>query len=434
MGMKILVVGGGAREHALVWKLAQSPLAEALYCAPGNAGTEALATNLPLRASDIDGIVAAVRAHRIDLVVVGPEEPLALGIADRLRAEGVAVCGPSASATRIESSKAWAKALMMEANIPTARATVVTSVAEGLVASEQMGMPVVIKADGLAAGKGVVIANDSDEAYRVLSAFLEDRALGEAGATVVIEEYLTGQEVSVLALTDGETIIPLPPACDYKRVYDGDRGPNTGGMGAYAPPPAVDAALMATIRAAILEPTIRAMAARGAPVQGVLYAGLMLTASGPKVLEFNARVGDPEAQVVLPILDADLVMLLDAVARGTLAAIAPPPQPVRAAVGVVLASGGYPGPYQTGVPISGLDRVPEDVLVFHAGTRRGADGRIVTAGGRVLTVVGTGPDLASARERAYAGVEVITFEGAQWRRDIALREVAPRAALASDPR
>jgi phosphoribosylamine--glycine ligase len=434
MGMKILVVGGGAREHALVWKLAQSPLAEALYCAPGNAGTEALATNLPLRASDIDGIVAAARTHRIDLVVVGPEEPLALGIADRLRAEGVAVCGPSASATRIESSKAWAKALMMEANIPTARATVVTSVAEGLVASEQMGMPVVIKADGLAAGKGVVIANDRDEAYRVLSAFLEDRALGEAGATVVIEEYLTGQEVSVLALTDGETIVPLPPACDYKRVYDGDRGPNTGGMGAYAPPPAVDAALMAAIRETILEPTIRAMAVRGAPMQGVLYAGLMLTASGPKVLEFNARFGDPEAQVVLPILDADLVMLLDAVARGTLAEIAPPPPPARAAVGVVLASGGYPGPYQTGVPISGLDQVPEDVLVFHAGTRRAADGRIVTAGGRVLTVVGMGSDLASARERAYAGVEAISFEGAHWRRDIALREVAPRAALASDPR
>ncbi|GIW04296.1 MAG: phosphoribosylamine--glycine ligase [Thermomicrobiales bacterium] len=433
MGMRILVVGGGAREHALVWKLAQSPLADALYCAPGNAGTEALATNLPLRASDIDGIVAAARTHGIDLVVVGPEEPLALGLADRLRAAGVAVCGPSASATRIESSKAWAKELMVAAGVPTARAVVVYDLAEGMAALDRFSLPVVIKADGLAAGKGVVIANTRDEAFRVLSAFLEERTLGDAGTTVVIEEYLTGQEVSVLALTDGETIIPLPPACDYKRVYDGDRGPNTGGMGAYAPPPAVDADLMATIRATILEPAIRAMAERGAPMQGVLYAGLMLTASGPHVLEFNARFGDPEAQVILPILDADLVLLLDAVARGTLAEAPPPPPPARAAVGVVLASGGYPGPYQTGVPISGLDHAPEDVLVFHAGTRRAADGRIVTAGGRVLTVVGVGPDLATARERAYAGVERISFEGAHWRRDIALREIPAQPAAASEP-
>lgn len=430
MGMRILVVGGGAREHALVWKLAQSPRAGALFCAPGNAGTETLAENLPVPASDIDGIVAAVKAHQIDLVVVGPEEPLARGLADRLTVEGVAVCGPSASATRIESSKAWAKELMIAAGVPTARAIVVYDLAEGLAALDRFGLPVVIKADGLAAGKGVVIANTRDEAYQVLSAFLEERTLGEAGTTVVIEDYLEGQEVSVLALTDGKTIIPLPPACDYKRAYDGDRGPNTGGMGAYAPPPAVDSALMTAIRTTILEPTVRAMAERGTPMRGVLYAGLMLTASGPKVLEFNARFGDPEAQVVLPILDADLVTLLDAVARGTLAEVPPPPPPVRAAVGVVLASGGYPGPYRTGLPIAGLDQVPPDLLVFHAGTRRTPEGQVVTAGGRVLTVVGLGPDLASARERAYAGVERISFEGAHWRRDIALREIAPQPAVA----
>jgi len=434
VGLRILVVGGGAREHALLWKLAQSPRTGELLCAPGNAGTEQIAENLPIRAADCDAITEAAVSRQVDLVVVGPEEPLARGLADRLVAAGIPVCGPSESATRIESSKAWAKELMTEADVPTARATVIRDLAAGLSALDSFGFPVVIKADGLAAGKGVVIVSSRDEAFSVLSAFLEERALGDAGATVVIEECLVGQEVSVFALTDGEVVVPLTPACDYKRVADGDRGPNTGGMGAYSPVPAVDASLMATIRSTILEPTIRAMAERGAAMRGILYAGLMLTADGPKVLEFNARFGDPEAQVVLPILEADLVDLLEAVAHGRLASVAPPPPPRQAAVGVVLASGGYPGPYRTGVPISGLDELPSDVLVFHAGTRRDEDGRVVTAGGRVLTVVGMGSDLAGARERAYAGVAKIGFDDAHWRRDIALREIATEAASSSEQR
>jgi phosphoribosylamine--glycine ligase len=422
--MRVLVVGGGAREHALLWKLAQSPRVAALLCAPGNAGTEELAENLPVRATDVEAIVAAAHDHRIDLVVVGPEEPLAHGLSDRLRDAGIRVFGPTQAAAKIESSKQWAKELLTETGVPTARAMTARTLEEGLSAISNFELPVVIKADGLAAGKGVVIVRDRDEAFHVLTAFLEDRALGEAAATVLVEEFLRGQEVSLLALTDGETIVPLPPACDYKRVFDRDRGPNTGGMGAYAPPPAVDEALQATIRTRILEPTVRAMAARGAPMQGVLYAGLMLTADGPKVLEFNARFGDPETQVVLPLLDADLAELLSAVADGTLSEVPPPPQPTQAAVGVVLASGGYPAPYRTGYPIDGLEAVPDDLLIFHAGTRRNADGRVVTAGGRVLTVVGVGDDLATARDRAHAGVAAIGFEEAHHRTDIAARELA----------
>ncbi|HKG26939.1 MAG TPA: phosphoribosylamine--glycine ligase, partial [Thermomicrobiales bacterium] len=305
----------------------------------------------------------------------------------------------------------------------TARAAVARTLEEALTALGSFSLPLVIKADGLAAGKGVVIVDDRDEAFHVLTAFLEDRALGEAAATVVVEEFLRGQEVSVLALTDGTTTVPLVPACDYKRAFDRDRGPNTGGMGAYAPPPAVDAALLATIQTTILEPTVRAMADRGTSMRGVLYAGLMLTDDGPKVLEFNARFGDPETQVVLPLLDADLAELLAAVADGTLAGVPPLPAPDRAAVGVVLASGGYPAPYRTNLPIGGLEDVPDDLLVFHAGTRRDDTGRVVTAGGRVLTVVGLGDDLAAARERAYAGVSAISFEDEHHRRDVAAREL-----------
>ena len=421
MGMRILVVGSGGREHALLWKLAQSPLVDALFCAPGNAGTADLAESVPIRASDVDGVVAAAERLKVDLVVVGPEEPLANGLADRLGEAGVPVFGPTRAAARIETSKAWAKEIMAEARVPTARAVVATDLVAGLSALGRFDVPVVVKADGLAAGKGVVVAISREEARTVLTAFLEDGALGPAGQTVVIEECLVGQEVSVLALTDGTTVVPLPPACDYKRVFDDDRGPNTGGMGGYAPPPILDAATLETIRATILEPTVRALAARGTPLRGVLYAGLMLTADGPKTLEFNARFGDPETQIVLPLLAGDLVPLLAAVAAGTLAAVPlPPPLPTDwAAVGVVLAAGGYPGPFDTGLPIDGLDRVPDDVLVFHAGTRRDDAGRVVTAGGRVLTVVGRGPDLAAARDRAYAGGEVISFAGRHARRDVA---------------
>ncbi len=423
MAMRVMVVGSGAREHALLWKLARSPRVAALLCAPGNAGTAELAENLPVRSTDVDAVVQAATEHRIDLVVVGPEEPLARGLVDCLQEAGIRVFGPTQAAARIESSKSWAKEVMTGAGVPTARSAFARTLEEALTALGNFSLPVVIKADGLAAGKGVVIVNDRDEAFHVLTAFLEDRALGEAAATVVIEEFLRGMEVSVLALTDGQSIVPLAPACDYKRAYDRDRGPNTGGMGSYAPPPIVDAELMSTIQTTILEPTVRAMTDRGTPMRGVLYAGLMLTDDGPKVLEFNARFGDPETQVVLPLLDADLAELLSAVADGTLADVPPIPAPDRAAVGIVLASGGYPAPYRTNLPIAGLEDVPDDLLVFHAGTRRDDAGRTVTAGGRVLTVVGLGSDLAAARDRAYAGVAAITFEDGHHRRDIAAREL-----------
>jgi phosphoribosylamine--glycine ligase len=425
--MRILVVGGGGREHALLWKLAQSPRTAALFCAPGNAGTADLAEPVPVRASDVDGLVAAAERLRIDLVVVGPEAPLALGLADRLAERGLRVCGPTAAAARIETSKSWAKALMADAGVPTARSVVVRDLIAGFGAVGGFDLPVVVKADGLADGKGVVVTQTREEAHAILTAFLEDDALGPAGRTVVVEEYLEGLEVSVFGLTDGETVVTLPPACDYKRVADGDRGPNTGGMGAYAPTPRVDDALLDQVRRTFLEPTVRALAERGTPMRGILYAGLILTADGPKVLEFNARLGDPETQVVLPILDGDLAELLAAMADGTLADVPPPLPPNRAAVGVVLASGGYPGPYSTGVPIAGLEDVPADVILFHAGTRRADDGQVVTAGGRVLTVVGTGPDLAAARERAYAGVEAISLPGRHYRSDIAQRELTASA-------
>lgn len=424
MTMRVMVVGGGAREHALLWKLAQSPRVAALLCAPGNAGTAELAENLPVRSTDVAAVVRAAEEHRVDLVVVGPEEPLARGLVDRLQEAGIRAFGPTQAAARIESSKSWAKQLMTDAGVPTARSAAARTLEEAIAALGNFSLPVVIKADGLAAGKGVVIVGNRDEAFHVLTAFLEDRALGEAAATVVIEEFLRGQEVSVLALTDGSAIVTLAPACDYKRVFDRDRGPNTGGMGAYAPVPTLDAALQATIRATILEPAVRAMADLGTPMRGVLYAGLMLTDAGPKVLEFNARFGDPETQVILPLLDADLAELLAAVAGGTLAEAPPLPAPDRAAVGVVLASGGYPAPFRTGLPIAGLEAVPDDLLVFHAGTRRDESGHVVTAGGRVMTVVGIGNDLAAAREGAYAGVAALSFEEEHHRSDIAAREVA----------
>lgn len=420
--MRVLVVGSGGREHALLWKLAQSRRVDALACAPGNGGSDALAESLPVQAIDLDGLVGAAGRWRADLVVVGPEAPLAAGLADRLLAAGIRVSGPSAAAARIESSKAWAKALMADAAIPTARAIVVTDPTRARAALGAFGLPVVIKADGLAAGKGVVVAPTHDEAVAALTAFLEDRSLGPAGQTVVIEEHLAGRELSVLALTDGRTVLPLPAARDYKRAADGDRGPNTGGMGAFAPVPDVDAALTDEIARTILAPAVRALAERGTPLRGVLYAGLMLTAAGPRVIEFNARLGDPETQVVLPLLgdQTDLAALLAATADGTLDALPPPTPPTGAAVGVVLAAGGYPGPYASGAPITGLDAVPDDALVFHAGTRRDGSGRVVTAGGRVLTVVGRGPDLATARARAYAAADAVRFTGRYHRSDIAL--------------
>ena len=420
--MRILVVGGGAREHALLWKLAQSHHVSSLLCAPGNAGTSEFAENLPIGVNDIAGIVQAARDYMVDLVVVGPEDPLSRGLADRLREAGVPVCGNSQAATRIESSKAFAKEVMASAGIPTARAAVVNDLIAGIAALGTFDTPVVIKADGLAAGKGVVVTQSRDEARIVLTAFLEDKALGAAGSTVVIEECLVGREVSILAFVEGETVRMLAPSCDHKRAFNGDKGPNTGGMGAYAPSGAVDAAMMTKIEESIVKPLARELVKRGMPLQGVIYPGLMLTKDGPKVIEFNARLGDPETQVVLPLLNADLAEMCMAVAMGGLSDVAPPGEVTQAAVGIVLASGGYPGPIQTGIPIAGFDEVPSDVILFHAGTRRTEDGRIVTAGGRVITVVGRGATLEAARERAYAGVEALSFAEMHVRSDIGSRE------------
>jgi phosphoribosylamine--glycine ligase len=420
--LRILVIGSGGRESAIIWKLAQSDRVSELLCAPGNAGTAALAETLPIPVTNLDALVVAATQRRVDLVVVGPEDPLALGLADRLRDAGIAVCGNSAAATRIESSKSWANDLMREAGIPTAASVTVRDLAAGRRAIAEFGAPVVIKADGLAAGKGVVVAQSVAEAEAALRAMLEEHAFGDAGATVVIEECLTGRELSVLALSDGTTIVPLQPACDYKRAFANEEGPNTGGMGAYTPTRAVDDALLATIQRTILEPAMQAMNERGCPLRGVLYAGLILTADGPRVIEFNARFGDPETQVVLPVLQSDLAALLHAVATGTRATM-PAPVSAGAAVGVILAAAGYPVRYEKDQPITGLDRVSDEILVFHAGTTRDADGGIVTAGGRVLTVVGRGDTLAAARDRAYGGIADITFPGGWYRPDIALREV-----------
>jgi phosphoribosylamine--glycine ligase len=424
--MRVLVIGGGGREHAVIWGLNRSPRVDRVLCAPGNAGIAADAEVHDIAVSDHDRLVRLGRDEAIDLVVIGPEDPLAAGLADRFAAAGIPVASPSAAAARIESSKAWAKALMRESGVPTADAVAVQTRDEGInaiidLADEHGG--VVIKADGLAAGKGVVVADSASDAIEALDALITGKALGEAGSTVVVEQRLTGLEVSVLALTDGTTVRPLIPACDYKRAWDGDAGPNTGGMGAYSPVPAVDTEMLDRIKRTILEPVVGALAKHDATMRGVLYAGLMLTEDGPKVLEFNARFGDPETQVVIPILDADLGELLDAVAHGHLDE-SKPIRSKRAGVGVVLASGGYPGDYETGKVIHGLDEAAamEDVIVFHAGTARSGDGAIVTAGGRVLTVVGIGDDLAAARERAYAAANRIGFDGVQRREDIALRE------------
>ena len=441
--MKVLVVGNGAREHALVWKLMLSPRVEQVYCAPGNAGTGAIAYNVPLAATDLQRLADWATSNRIDLTIVGPERPLIEGIVDVFRAAGLAVFGPTASAAAIEGSKAWTKQLLSRYDIPTARAEILESFADADAALDRCSFPLAVKADGDAAGKGVVIAGDHEEALRAVRAFMVERELGAAGDRVLLEEFLEGVELSVLAITDGRTIVPMAPACDYKRVGDRDQGPNTGGMGGYARPGFATPELMETIQRTILEPTVGAMSAEGRPYGGVLYAGLMITASGPKVLEFNCRLGDPETQVVLPLLKSDFAEIAMSVVEGRLAQ-----QPVEwnegACCGVVMASPGYPGSYPTGAPIEGLDSLEDGVLVFHAGTKLGADPRkrdplarlkkellmaqtggssVLTAGGRVLTVVACGASMAEAREKVYRNVERIHFQGAHFRRDIALREL-----------
>lgn len=410
--MRALVIGSGGREHALAWKLSQDSARPQVFVAPGNPGTAEVAENVRISPTDIQGLVDFGERSAIDLTIVGPEAPLAEGMVDAFRARGLRIFGPTQAAARLESSKAFAKDLMHRSGIPTASFSIFDHPAPAVDHVRRLGRSVVVKADGLAAGKGVVVAQTADEAERAIEDMMVHAAFGDAGRRVVIEDRLEGVEASVLFLVGPGGVIPLIPAQDYKRLSDGDRGPNTGGMGAFAP--AGNLYPVQQILDSIVEPTLAAMRRGGCPFTGVLYVGLMLTADGPKVLEFNCRFGDPEAQVILPLLQSDLAAALVDVLDGK-----QPDLDWRggSATCVVLASEGYPARPNTGVPIRGLDNVPEDVLVFHAGTRSD-DGTLVTAGGRVLNVLGRGATLADAIERAYAGVSRITFEGAQFRTDI----------------
>ncbi len=423
---KVLVIGSGGREHALVWALSRSPQQPHLFCAPGNPGTAALATNVDLAPADILGLAEFAAAERIALTVVGPEAPLAAGMVDEFERRGLRCFGPTQAAAQIESSKVFARQLVHEARVPGPMYEVFEYAEQARAYARECHLPAVFKADGLAAGKGVLIARERAEAEGAVEALMIARTFGDAGRRIVVEEYLEGDEASVMALTDGETVSLLPAARDYKRLLDDDQGPNTGGMGAYAPHPGVDAALAETLVDTVFHPTLAALRQRGTPYRGVLYAGLMLTTVGPKVMEFNCRFGDPETQAVLPLLEGDFLALLQAAATGTLRST-----PVRTAPGasvcVVLASGGYPQGAHKGDAISGLDdAVTRGALVFHAGTAE-RDGQVVTAGGRVLGVTATGSDLDTARARAYAAVERIQFDGAQYRRDIGRAAVGAAA-------
>ncbi len=420
--INVLVVGGGAREHTIVWKLARSPRIERIYVAPGSAGTGLIATNLAIDPGDIEGLARAARDYRIDLTVVGPEAPLAAGIVDTFHSRGIPVFGPTKAATCIESSKVFAKDLMQKYGIPTANSRAFSSFGEAKAYVKQQALPAVIKADGLAAGKGAIIARSFDEAVAALSDIMERRVFGDAGNRVLIEECLNGKEVSLLAFTDGVTVLPMLPACDYKRVGDGDRGPNTGGMGSYSPPGFFGRDMIDTVSDIVLKPAVQAMATEGHPYSGVLYAGLMVTREGPRVIEFNARFGDPETQAMLPLLESDLAEIMLAVVESRLDRI-DVTWSEEACVGVVMASGGYPGSYRKGYAITGLDDVDSDVMVFHAGTKM-VDGEVVTDGGRVLTVVARGDTIAAAREHVYDNVVRIHFKGCHYRKDIAAREVS----------
>jgi phosphoribosylamine--glycine ligase len=414
--VKVLVVGGGAREHALCWALTRSKRVSELFCAPGNVGTARLATNVAIPAEAVGDLAGWAAENEVGLTVVGPEAPLAAGLVDALARRGLRAFGPTARAAEIEASKCWAWGFMERQGISAPRARACTDVAAGLAAVDELGLPVAIKADGLAAGKGVVLARTPEEARRALVWMLEQGGLGAAGRRVLVQEFLEGPELSVLAFADGRNVALMPPARDYKRLCEGDRGPNTGGMGAYCPAAFAGPKLLEQIRTEVLEPTVRGLGAEGLPFKGVLYAGLMLTTDGPKVLEFNARFGDPEAQVILPLLEMDLLDVLEAVVEGDLQSSQLAWRP-GAACGVVLASEGYPGSYPTGRVIRGLDELPSEALVFHAGSAL-ADGQVVTAGGRVLTATALGTDLPQARRAAYELASQITFEGCYYRTDI----------------
>jgi phosphoribosylamine--glycine ligase len=430
--LKILVVGNGGREHALLWKLRRDAPEAELFVTQANGGMQGLATSVPLASGEIQALAGWAEQNAIDLTVVGPEAPLAEGIVDHFTTHGLCAFGPTKGAAQIEASKAFAKALMQRHGIPTAAFQTFDDRAAAEAYVREMGGPLVVKASGLAAGKGVIMCDDTAQALVAVAEMMEHAAFGAAGAQVVIEERMTGEELSVFALTDGENVVAMLPAQDHKRAGEGETGPNTGGMGAYAPVALATPELMARVEAEILRPTVAAMAAEGHTFRGLLYAGLMLTPDGPKVVEFNARFGDPETQVVLPLLRSSLLVPMLAIARGESIAGTTLEWEPGAAATTVLASGGYPGDYPTGVPI----RIPaevegmEDVVIFHAGTRRTEDGVLVTSGGRVLAVTALAPTVARAAERSRAAAERIEYEGRHFRRDIGWREIARKGAHA----
>jgi len=417
--MKILVIGSGGREHALLWKLSKSPRVSKLLCAPGNAGTASLASNHPVTAGDLPGLVELAKSQAVDLTIVGPDDPLAAGIVDLFEQEGLRVFGPRAAAARLESSKSFAKGFMVRHGIPTAESSTFDHSEDALEFCRTATYPLVVKADGLALGKGVVIAQDQAEAETAIRQSMVEKVFGDAGLTVVLEEFLSGPECSLHALVDGTDFLLFPDAKDHKRALENDRGPNTGGMGTISPSRVIDAAMQERIRTEILEPFVKGLAADGLPFQGMLFPGLMMTLQGPKVLEFNCRFGDPETQVLMRRLKSDLLDLIEATVDGKLSEVQPE-WDNRASVCVVLASGGYPGAIEKGKVISGLETLfnDPDVVVFHAGTALTEEGKIVTAGGRVLGVTALGNTLEEARSKAYAAVDKISFEGKQFRRDI----------------
>jgi len=418
--MKILVVGSGGREHTIVWKLAQSPRKPQLFCAPGNAGMESLATCVSIKADDIAALKTFVMEERIDLTVVGPEAPLALGIADEFRKAKLKIFGPTKNAARLEASKIFSKEVMAQAKIPTARSKSFDKMADALVYIEQHEIPVVVKADGLAQGKGVVIALSREQAREAIVDSMDKAVFGQAGKQVLVEQFLGGEELTIMAFTDGRTVSPMLPAQDHKRVGDGDTGLNTGGMGAYCPAPLGTNALRDQVTREVLQPIVDTMSRLGSPFQGVLYAGIMVVKGVPYVLEFNARMGDPETQVVLPLLKTDLIEVIEAVVEHRLDQLTVEWQDA-CAVCVVLTSGGYPGSYQNGMRITGLPSHGDgSAIVFHAGTAK-HNGDVVTAGGRVLGITGIAPTLEEAQARAYKMVSTISFAGCHYRKDIAYR-------------
>ena len=422
--MHILIIGSGGREHAITWSLHYSPTPTELFIAPGNGGTAALGTNVPLDVSDHDAVVAFVREHSIGLVVIGPEQPLVDGLADDLRAADIPVVGPSAAAARLEGSKAFSKDFMQRHGIPTAAYQTFGNgqLDAALAFVRQEGAPIVGKASGLAAGKGAIVCETLADAEKALHDLMADGTLGAAGSTVVVESFMQGEEASLFVLTDGKDFVLLPTAQDHKRVGEGDTGPNTGGMGAYAPAPVMTSSMIDRSVDAVVKPTLEGMAAEGHPYQGILYVGLMITDEGPKVVEYNCRLGDPETQVVLPMMASDAVEVFQAIAEGRLGDLEVELHPGACAC-VVMASAGYPGSYEKGKAITGLMEAGQgaETVVFHAGTRRSQDGGFATSGGRVLAVSARGEDLRQALDRAYQGVDAITFEGAMCRRDIGYR-------------